>query len=108
MVGKEIKQKYDLARTYLRNKQTASAHNLFLELAEKEKKNKSFLAGLFFILAAECKIQQGKDSYDEILNAGKSYLELAKAETSNPAFLNCDAISLDGVLAFLLRTSIIF
>ncbi len=85
MVGKEIKQKYDLARTYLRNKQTASAHNLFLELAEKEKKNKSFLAGLFFILAAECKIQQGKDSYDEILNAGKSYLELAKAEKSQKA-----------------------
>ena len=87
LVGKEIKQKYDLARTYLRNKQTSSAHNLFLELAEKEKKNKSFLAGLFFMLAAECKIQQGKDGYEELLSAGKLYLELAKTEKSYNAKL---------------------
>ena len=80
MTEKDIKQKYELACTYLKNKQSVSAHNLFLELAEKEKKKESLRAGLFFMLAAECKAQQGKDSDDELLKAGKLYLELAKKE----------------------------
>jgi CheY-like chemotaxis protein len=85
LVQKEIRQKYDLACTYLRNKQNSSAHNLFLELAADQEKNKSYLAGVFFLLAAECKIQQGKDGYDEILQAGKLYLDLAKKEKSQNA-----------------------
>lgn len=80
MAEKDIKQKYELAFTYLKNKQSISAYNLFLELAEKESKNASFRAGLFFMLAAECKVQQGKESYDEFLKAGKFYLGLAKKE----------------------------
>ena len=80
MEEKDIKQKYELALTYLKNKQSISAYNLFLELAEKESKNESFRAGLFFMLAAECKVQQGKDGYDEFLKAGKFYLGRAKKE----------------------------
>ena len=82
MVEDAIRQKYDLACTYLKNRQSSTAHNLFLDLAEKEQKKNSFLAGLFFMLAAESKIQQGKDGYDEFLQAGKIYLRLA--EKSKP------------------------
>jgi CheY-like chemotaxis protein len=78
LTEKDIKQKYELAYTYLKNKQSVSAYNLFLELAEKESKNESFRAGLFFILAAECKAQQKKDNHNEFLRAGKLYLKLAK------------------------------
>ena len=85
MVEKEIRQKYDLACTYMKNKQVTSAHNMFLELAETERKKESFLAGLFFMLAAECKIQQGKDAYEEILNAGKLYMSLAHKSKSHNA-----------------------
>ncbi|HLC10029.1 MAG TPA: response regulator [Nitrosopumilaceae archaeon] len=80
MAEKDIKQKYELALTYLKNKQSISAYNLFLELAEKESKNASFRAGLFFMLAAECKVQQGKDGYGEFLKAGRFYMRLAKKE----------------------------
>jgi len=80
LAKKDIEQKYELAYTYLKNKQSVSAYNLFLELAEKESKNASFRAGLFFMLAAECKVQQKKDSHNEFLKAGKLYLELAKKE----------------------------
>ncbi|HSD04212.1 MAG TPA: response regulator [Nitrosopumilaceae archaeon] len=85
MAEKEIRQKYDLACTYLKNKQTSSAHGLFLDLAANEEKKESYKAGLFFLLAAECKIQQGKDGYDEILKAGNLYLSLAKKEKSQHA-----------------------
>jgi CheY-like chemotaxis protein len=82
LAEKDIKQKYELAFTYLKNNQSISAYNLFLELAEKESKKSSFRAGLFFMLAAESKAQQGKDSNDDLLKAGKFYLELAKKEKS--------------------------
>lgn len=78
MVEDTTRQKYDLACTYLKNRQSSTAHNLFLDLAEKEQKKNSFLAGLFFMLAAESKVQQGKDGYDEFLQAGKTYLKLAE------------------------------
>lgn len=90
MVEKEIRQKYDLACTYLKNKQNSAAHGLFLELASGEEKKNSFRAGLFFMLAAECKTQQGKDGNDEILQAGKLYLKLAakeKAQNAKNAYL---------------------
>lgn len=82
MVEDAIKQKYDLACTYLKNRQSSAAHNLFLELADKEQKKNSFLTGLFLLLAAESKIQQGKDGYDEFLEAGKRYLKLAEKSKS--------------------------
>jgi len=78
LVEEVTRQKYDLACTYLKNRQTSAAHNLFLELADKEQKKDSSLAGLFLMLAAESKIQQGKDGYDEFLQAGKIYLKIAK------------------------------
>jgi len=80
LAEKDIKQKYELAFTYLKNKQSISAYNLFLELAEKEVKKSSFRAGLFFMLAAESKAQQGKDGNDELLKAARLYLDLAKKE----------------------------
>ena len=79
------RQKYDLACTYLKSRQGSAAHNLFLELADKEQKKNSFLAGLFFMLAAESKIQQGKDGYDEFLQAGKSYFKLAEGSKPTDA-----------------------
>ena len=82
LVEEAIRQKYDLACTYLRNRQSSAAHNLFLELAYNEQKKNNFLAGLFFMLAAESKIQQGKDGYDEFLQAGKTYLRIAEKAKS--------------------------
>lgn len=78
MVEESTRQKYDLACTYLKSKQTTAAHNLFLDLADTEQKKGSALAGLFLMLAAESKIQQGKDGYDEFLQAGKIYLKIAE------------------------------
>lgn len=85
MTEKDIKQQYDLACTYLKNKQTTSAHSIFLDLAQKEQKVNDARAGLFFMLAAECRSQQGKDSRDEILQAGNFYLRLAAKEKSYAA-----------------------
>lgn len=82
MVEDSIRQKYDLACTYLKNRQTSAAHKLFSDLADKELNQNSFLTGLFLLLAAESKIQQGKDGHDEFLEAGKRYLKLA--EKSKP------------------------
>ena len=82
MAEKDVKQKYELAFTYLKNKQSISAYNLFLELAEKEVKKGSFRGGLFFMLAAESKAQQGKDSNGVLLKAARLYLDLAKKEKS--------------------------
>jgi len=78
LIEEAIRQKYDLACIYLKNRQSSAAHNLFLELADKEQEKNSYLAGLFLMLAAESKIQQGKDGYDEFLQAGKIYLKLAE------------------------------
>ena len=76
-------EKFDLACTYLKNDQNAVAHNLFSSLAQKEMKNNSYKAGLYLILASECKSRQGKDRKEELLEAAKFYLKIAKKDTTN-------------------------
>ncbi len=84
------KQDYDLAFTHLKNNQNISAHNLFLNLADSQKKSNSVKAAILYLLAGECKTKQGKENKDEILQAGKLFLEYAKKNgnsNSKGAFL---------------------
>jgi CheY-like chemotaxis protein len=76
-------EKFDLACTYLKNEQNSAAHNLFTSLAQKEMKNNSYKAGLYLILASECKSRQGKDRKEELLEAAKFYLKTAKKDKDN-------------------------
>lgn len=76
-------EKFDLACTYLKNDQNMTAHNMFMDLAQKEMKSNSYKAGLYLILASECKSRQGKERKDELLEAGKYYLKLAKKDKNN-------------------------
>ena len=85
LIDKNIKQEFELAFTHLRNRQAISAYNLFLKLAEKEKKLDGSLTALLFVLAAECKARQGKDNHSEFLKAGKQYLKIANADNSYSA-----------------------
>jgi predicted nucleotidyltransferase len=41
LIEESTRQKYDLACTYLKSRQTSAAHNLFLELADNEQKKGS-------------------------------------------------------------------
>ena len=79
-------EKFDLACTYLKNEQSAAAHNLFTSLAQKEMKNNNYKAGLYLILASECKSRQGKDRKEELLEAAKFYLKIAKKDTGNASY----------------------
>ncbi|MFB5611231.1 MAG: response regulator [Nitrosopumilaceae archaeon] len=74
------KQDYDLAYTHLRNNQNISAHNLFINLAESQKKSDSAKAAVLYLLAGECKTKQGKENKDEILEAGKLFLDFGKKD----------------------------
>ncbi len=77
-MGEIRKQDYNLAFTHLKNNQNISAHNLFTNLAETQKKTDKVRAALLFLLAAECKSKQNKDNNPEILEAGKLFLDFAK------------------------------
>jgi CheY-like chemotaxis protein len=77
---KKKNQNYELAFTHLQNNQNISAYNLFMELAEAQKKIDSIKAALLYIIAAECKSRQKKDNDDETLEAGKLFLNFAKKE----------------------------
>jgi CheY-like chemotaxis protein len=76
-------EKFDLACTYLKNDQNAAAHNLFTSLAQKEMKNNSYKAGLYLILASECKSKQGKERKEELLEAANFYIKIAKKDPNN-------------------------
>ena len=78
--------KFELACTYLKNNQNIAAHNLFVSLAQKEMKNGNFKAGLYLILASECRVRQGKDRKYELGGAAKLYLKLAKKDSFNSAY----------------------
>ena len=67
------KQDYDLAFTHMRNNQNISAHNLFIDLAESQKKSGSVKAAILYLLAGECKTKQGKENNNELLEAGKLF-----------------------------------
>ena len=73
---------FDLALTHLRNRQNMAAYNQFTTIAESLKKTDSIKAALSYVLAAECRIRQNKDSSDEITEAGKLYFSFAKKENS--------------------------
>ena len=76
-------EKFDLACTYLKNNQNAAAHTLFTSLAQKEMKNNNYKAGLYLILASECKSKQGKERKEELLEAAKFYANVAKKDPAN-------------------------
>lgn len=77
MLDKDI-EKFDLACTYLKNDQSISAHNLFMSLAQDAMKKDDFKAGIYFILASECKARQDKDNKEEFDMAARYYLMVAK------------------------------
>jgi len=72
------KQDYDLAFTHLKNNQNISAHNLFINLAESRKKSNSAKAAILYLLAGECKTKQEKENNNELLEAGKLFLDYGK------------------------------
>ncbi|HEX5458299.1 MAG TPA: response regulator [Candidatus Nitrosotalea sp.] len=76
-------EKFDLACTYLKNDQNMTAHTMFMDLAQKEIKNDNYKAGLYLILASECKSRQGKERKDELLEAAKFYIKFAKKDKNN-------------------------
>lgn len=57
-----------------------------MSLVQKEIKSQSFKAGLYLILASQCKTKQGKDGKDELLEAAKLYRNLAKKNSLNPSY----------------------
>ena len=75
-------QEYDLAFTHMKNNQNISAYNLFMNLADSQKKVNPLKSGLLYILAGECKKRQNKDNSDETLEAGKLFLNFAKKENN--------------------------
>lgn len=85
-------EKFDLACTYLKNDQNVSAYNMFMALAEKELKKDDLKAGVYLLLASECKSKQGKDAREEYEMAGKYYMRIAKKNNSeSPYAYQCAA-----------------
>ncbi len=85
-------EKFELACTYLKNNQNISAHNLFIDLAQKEMRKKSFKAGIYLLLASECKSKQEKDGKEEFDLAAKYFLNIAKKDgTNSPYAYQCAA-----------------
>jgi CheY-like chemotaxis protein len=76
-------EKFDLACTYLKNDQNTTAHNMFMDLAQKEMKNNNYKAGVYLILASECKSRQGKERKEELTQAADFYVKLAKKDKQN-------------------------
>src|SRR4029077_9694303 len=76
-------EKFDLACTYLKNDQNMTAHNMFMDLAQKEIKNSNYKAGLYLMLALECKQGKEKKKKDEPLEEAKSYLKVEKKDKNN-------------------------
>ncbi|MCV0411102.1 response regulator [Nitrosopumilus sp.] len=72
----------EIALTHLKNKQFITAHNLFLDQAESLKKSEYLKSALLFMLAAECKKRQGKESENEIQEAGNLFVKYSKLENS--------------------------
>jgi len=72
----------EIAVTHLKNKQFITAHNLFLNQAESLKKSEHIKSALFYMLAAECKTRQKKESETEIRQAGNLFLEYSNSKNS--------------------------
>lgn len=73
---------YEVALTQLKNKQFITAYNLFLNQAESVKKTEHLKSAFLYMLAAECKTRQGKESKDEIGKAGDLFLQYSKNKNS--------------------------
>lgn len=78
----DIKTSSEVALAHLKNKQYITAHNLFVNQAESEKKSAPVKAALLYILAAECKKQHGKESQNEIAEAGNLFLKYSNQKNS--------------------------
>lgn len=72
----------EIAVTHLKNKQFITAHNLFLNQAESLKKSELPKSALMYMLAAECKNRQGKESKKEIKEASNLFLKYADSKNS--------------------------
>ena len=72
----------EIAVTQLKNKQFITAHNLFLNQAESLKKSDHVKSALFYMLAAECKTRQEKESENEIREAGNLFLKYSNSKNS--------------------------
>ena len=72
----------EVALTHLKNKQFITAYNLFLNQANSMKKTEYLKSALLYMLAAECKTRQGKESKDEIGQAGDLFLQYSKTKNS--------------------------
>ena len=72
----------EVALTHLKNKQFITAHNLFLNQAESLKKSDLVKSALLYMLAGECKNRQGKESQNEIQEAGNLFLKYSNAKNS--------------------------
>ena len=70
----------------MKNDQNVSAYNLFMTLAQKEMKNEDLKAGVYLLLATECKTKQGKDTKEEFDLAAKYYLRIAKKNNANSPY----------------------
>ena len=78
----DSKTSCEVALTHLKNKQFITAHNLFLNQADSMKKTEYLKSALLYMLAAECKTRQGKESKDEIEQAGNLFLQYSKTKNS--------------------------
>ena len=65
----------EVALAHLKNRQFITAHNLFLNQAESVKKTDILKSALLYVLAAECKTRHGKESKNEITQAGDLFLK---------------------------------
>ncbi len=72
----------EIAVTHLKSKQFITAHNLFLNQAESLKKSEHLKSALMYMLAAECKTRQGKESENEIKEAGDLFLKYSTSKNS--------------------------
>jgi len=72
----------EIAVTHLKSKQFITAHNLFLNQAESLKKSEHLKSALMYMLAAECKTRQGKESKNEIKEAGNLFLKYSNSKNS--------------------------
>jgi len=72
----------EIAVTHLKSKQFITAHNLFLNQAESLKKSEHLKSALLYMLAAECKTRQGKESKNEIKEAGNLFLKYSNSKNS--------------------------
>ena len=76
----DTKTSCEVALTHLKNKQFITAHNLLLNQAESLKKSERLKSALLYMLAAECKKRQGKESANEVREASDLFLKYSNSK----------------------------